>query len=52
MELVEQFDMDVPKMDFQEMHFHVSRKLRQFEDGDGVLVAVVVVGSASSEKVK
>lgn len=49
MELVEQFDMDLPKMDFQEMHFHVSRKLRQFGDGDGV---VVVVGSASSEKVK
>lgn len=51
MELVEQFDMDLPKMDFQEMHFHVSRKLRQFGDGDGVVV-VVVVGSASSEKVK
>lgn len=52
MELVEQFDMDLPKMDFQEMHFHVSRKLRQFGDGDGVVVVVVVVGSASSEKVK
>lgn len=33
------------------MHFHVSRKLRQFGDGDGVVVVVVVV-SASSEKVK
>lgn len=40
MELVEQFDMDRPKRDLQEMHFHVSRKLRQFGDGDGVVVVV------------